>query len=255
MNSIVRRHSIIAHWVSVTVHAVVISLACMFGAPQALWQANVSRGRSSLIVVSIPSPNSVAQPLSVSEPVPVEIETEPVQREKQAPPRPPEQVVPKEVDASQPIDEVPLLTESELPIRSVPPPEMPRVSELPVERPKKKPTITPSLAASASPPPITSPAGADFDTPPTKLPENKPPVYPHAAHLSGHEGRVVLVVTVNHQGSVTQIGIESSSGYASLDSAAVEAVQQWRFSPATLQGAAVKAEILVPIRFTISTSS
>jgi TonB family protein len=55
------------------------------------------------------------------------------------------------------------------------------------------------------------------------------PVYPPAAKQAGIEGNVRLRVTINKDGSVMDIWV--LSGPPTLVKAALEAVQQWRFSP------------------------
>ncbi len=58
-------------------------------------------------------------------------------------------------------------------------------------------------------------------------------------------------VTVSEQGTVAKIALESSSGYASLDNSALNAVRVWRFQPALRGGKPLAMEAIVPIRFTI----
>jgi periplasmic protein TonB len=58
------------------------------------------------------------------------------------------------------------------------------------------------------------------------------PVYPEQARLQGWEGKVTLKLEVMTDGLVGNVSIVSSSGYAILDDAAAQAVQQWRFVPA-----------------------
>ena len=64
------------------------------------------------------------------------------------------------------------------------------------------------------------------------------PVYPEMAKAAGIEGAVVVEVTLDEQGYV--ISARAVSGHPLLREAAVEAARGWRFSPTTLEGAAVK---------------
>ena len=56
-----------------------------------------------------------------------------------------------------------------------------------------------------------------------------PPEYPLIARLSGWEGRVVVHVTFLPNGRPDQFTVGRSSGYESLDKAAIDAVKQWSF--------------------------
>ncbi|MFW6162471.1 MAG: energy transducer TonB, partial [Planctomycetota bacterium] len=49
-----------------------------------------------------------------------------------------------------------------------------------------------------------------------------------------------------------EVRVARSSGHAVLDEAAVAAVRRWRFTPARAGGAAVTAEVEIPIRFRLS---
>jgi TonB family protein len=131
--------------------------------------------------------------------------------------------------------------------------ELPFVHDLvtPPFRHKKTPPTTMAIGA---PKPIevsSDPIGALFDSPPTKLPENAAPVYPPEAQRTGRQGRVVLAVTVNASGIVDRVRVYQTSGHSDLDRVAIEAVENWRFRPATLRDTRVLAEVLVPIKFAI----
>jgi protein TonB len=60
--------------------------------------------------------------------------------------------------------------------------------------------------------------------------ENPPPEYPRRAIRLSIEGRVLIEVTVDAQGSVTACKVLKSSGHDVLDRAALKAVRTWRFS-------------------------
>jgi len=102
--------------------------------------------------------------------------------------------------------------------------------------------VTPA-APMIRPPVITS--GVQYLTAPQ-------PVYPAAARRRGDEGEVLLRVLINAQGGVEQIALERSSGIASLDQAAREAVQRARFQPYVEQGRALPAYVVVPIKFQLT---
>jgi TonB family protein len=64
--------------------------------------------------------------------------------------------------------------------------------------------------------------------PELKLEHRVDPVYPPLAKLAGIEGNVVLDVTVDADGTVSNIKVES--GHPLLVKAALEAVQQWKYA-------------------------
>ena len=76
---------------------------------------------------------------------------------------------------------------------------------------------------------------------------NRPPVYPRDAAMRGEHGVVVLLIHVSDYGVATGADVATSSGYLSLDQAAVEAVRKWRFRPALKDGKAVPFDM--PMRF------
>jgi protein TonB len=80
---------------------------------------------------------------------------------------------------------------------------------------------------------------------------NPAPGYPTRARRRGWEGRVVLEVAVAADGTVNAVEVRESSGYATLDRAARDAVRGWRFSPASEHGVAVADKVTVPVRFAL----
>lgn len=79
--------------------------------------------------------------------------------------------------------------------------------------------------------------------------QNPPPTYPRLSRLRGEEGKVLLHVKVNEQGSVETLQLNQSSGSARLDQAAYDTVSRWRFVPAQQGGESVSAWVIVPILF------
>ncbi len=78
---------------------------------------------------------------------------------------------------------------------------------------------------------------------------NPPPRYPQAARRNGDEGTVMLRVLVNPEGAPVQVELDRSSGSSPLDSAAVDAVRNWRFVPARRGTQNVEGWVRVPIVF------
>jgi periplasmic protein TonB len=60
---------------------------------------------------------------------------------------------------------------------------------------------------------------------------NTPPVYPDTALQKGWEGTVWLKLELNTEGLVERTNVAQSSGFSSLDRAALEAAERWRIPP------------------------
>jgi len=84
-------------------------------------------------------------------------------------------------------------------------------------------------------------------TPPGLLREVKP-VYTDDARRRGVEGDVVLEIVVRRDGSVGSVKVLQGLG-AGLDQRAVDAVRQWRFSPARRYGTPVDVVVEVAVEF------
>jgi len=81
---------------------------------------------------------------------------------------------------------------------------------------------------------------------------NPPPIYPALARRREQQGTVTVRVLVGADGSVERAEIADSSGFDTLDDAALETVRsRWRFVPARHDGLAVESWVLVPIRFAL----
>jgi protein TonB len=78
---------------------------------------------------------------------------------------------------------------------------------------------------------------------------NRPPRYPESARRRGDQGRVIVRVSVSAEGEPLTLSIAHSSGSTALDEAALSAVRQWRFVPASQAGHTVAAQADVPIVF------
>src|ERR1035438_4595723 len=74
------------------------------------------------------------------------------------------------------------------------------------------------------------------------------PVYPEKEHKAGHEGAVVLVLVVGSDGLTREVRVSRTLS-PDFDRAAMDAVNQWRFIPATMNGKPVPVEIDVQVTF------
>ena len=87
---------------------------------------------------------------------------------------------------------------------------------------------------------------------PDALFHNKGPAYPIEAARRRHEGEVLLQLRVGTSGVPEAVTVVRSSGDQSLDRAALEAVQLWRFLPARNNGVAVPFDYLQSINFSLT---
>ena len=147
------------------------------------------------------------------------------------------------------------------------PPEPKKIPPKKVEK-KKEPALPKPLpmAENAIPTPSAQPV---VDSRPTEnkapVPEtyteanfkanygtNPKPTYPPLAVSRGWEGKVLLRVNVSADGLSLSVAVHQSSGHDSLDDAAIEAVEKWKFIPAKKGDKAVPCTVIVPINFTLN---
>jgi protein TonB len=76
---------------------------------------------------------------------------------------------------------------------------------------------------------------------------NRPPVYPNDAAVRHEQGEVLLVIHVSEFGVSAGADVAVTSGVASLDRAALDAVRKWHFRPAMKDGRSVPFDM--PMRF------
>lgn len=116
---------------------------------------------------------------------------------------------------------------------------------------------TPPLRADAVPqPPDPSLDGGRYlrIVPPIVAPQVETrvePVYPEEYRRARVTGLVILEVAVSENGTVDHVSLRRSLA-PELDRAAVNAVRQWKFKPATLDGKPVPALFHVTINFKLS---
>jgi len=75
------------------------------------------------------------------------------------------------------------------------------------------------------------------------------PLYPPSARRQDQEGTVRVRILVDERGRASDVQVARSSGYDSLDDAAVSAVRRWQFIPATENSQAVSAWTEVSVVF------
>ena len=90
-------------------------------------------------------------------------------------------------------------------------------------------------------------AGIAPDTKPTPI-RTPPPVYPDVLRADNVDGTVVLSVAIDEKGEVTECTVTKSTDKR-FETAAVDAVKRWRFSPAKKDNTPVACRVTLPIRF------
>lgn len=138
-----------------------------------------------------------------------------------------------------------------VPRKPAPTPKMPAPILEPTshETPAELAPVTPPPVVEPAPPAPPAPAAitqARFDA---DYLRNPPPPYPPLARRMGEEGKVVLRVSVNPQGTADAVEIRTSSGSNRLDESALKTIRQWKFIPAKRGDIAVQSWVLVPIIF------
>ena len=82
-----------------------------------------------------------------------------------------------------------------------------------------------------------------------KLTKRIEPVYPELAKRARVSGFVILQVTVDEEGNVSQINM--LRGHPLFDDSAVQAVREWKYSPTLLNGKLVPVIAIVPVIFNL----
>lgn len=78
------------------------------------------------------------------------------------------------------------------------------------------------------------------------------PPYPASERRDGHQGTVMLAIEVLENGRIGQVRIDSSSGYARLDEAAVRQAKRWRLKPGMRDGVPVIMWKRIPVHFRLT---
>lgn len=119
------------------------------------------------------------------------------------------------------------------------------------ERPQlvEAPKPPPPPAAGPAPPRAPSAPMASTTRPEPIAGRTPAPRYPLQALRRGERGTVVVRAEVGLDGVPTSVSIADGSGSRSLDRAALDAVQRWRFRPAQANGRPTVGIVNVPIEF------
>jgi len=115
-----------------------------------------------------------------------------------------------------------------------------------LQTPLETPTAS-VLAGLRTPDPVAVPAHGGGQVQLAHLLKSVPPVYPAFARSSHVEGDVALDVFIDAKGNVTELKV--LSGPPILRPAAIDAVRQWKYDPARLDGRPVAIHLVLTVRF------
>lgn len=156
-----------------------------------------------------------------------------------------------------------------------PPDPKPQPRPQPVARPAPRPQPLPVAVADPTPSdnaplvPATPPAPAAQAEPPPALPaapsvpavqlpsstadylNNPAPAYPPLSRRLGEQGKVVIRVLIDTNGTASKAEVRTSSGYDRLDHAALQTVLKWRYVPGKRAGVPEAMWFNVPINFVL----
>lgn len=141
-------------------------------------------------------------------------------------------------------DSLPEVTATDTPVFSDEEPEIAELEPTPEPRPEREPPAQrPGRGGvyAVVPPGGTSP----------EVTRQEPPRYPLMARRARVEGRVVLRGVVRRNGRIDDLQVLRDLPYG-LGDAALEAVRQWRFRPATYQGEPIDVYYTVTVNFRLT---
>ena len=111
--------------------------------------------------------------------------------------------------------------------------------------------VAPTVAAAQDPPPPPKPAPVRVggNIPEPKLLTRVEPVYPADAKANGIQGVVILEITIAKDGSIGSAKV--LRGVPPLDSAALDAVKQWKYQITYVEDNPVEVLMVVTVNFVL----
>jgi protein TonB len=193
-------------------------------------------------VPKTPQPAPKAEPPKPEPPKPEPPLPEPPKPQPPPPPLPPNDVpaVPQPAPPPPPPPETPQPEKPAPPMQPPPPP--------PPAPPTPKPEPAIRLGSGFSPPPAEIEGPLDTIQPGADM-ANTVPVYPVEAARRREHGAVVLELSVDETGAVTDVQILQSSGSNTLDTAARTQLAKWHYRPAIKDGHPVATTVRQIIDF------
>jgi periplasmic protein TonB len=215
--------------ISCALHAVVLTTAAVLGFEVAAAPRTDFTARFMLAVPPPAVPDAAPEAQVVSEPEPL-------------PPLPPEPQSPLDGQVFPP----------DAPGKPPPAPPLPSAPHREVWQAR---LVAPQPEKMQTPPLPVAPVASSAPAQPASIVEarplaaNLPPVYPLDALRAGQQGTVLVELDIDAQGSVSAAHVLMSSGWPSLDSAALESLRRWHFHPGTENGVPAASKFKQPVQF------
>ena len=152
--------------------------------------------------------------------------------------------------AEHPAEKTPVLEHAPaVPLKAVAPKPLP-THTAEVEAPALAMNIAPALPVVAAPVavPVPAPALHHSEVVPAKVLQRVSPNYPSTALRMHITGKVTLSAVIRKDGSVGDVKMVSGSAF--LRESAINAVKQWRYTPAMLDGSPVESSAEIVLNFT-----
>ena len=87
---------------------------------------------------------------------------------------------------------------------------------------------------------------------PPRVMSRQKPKYPPKLKEAGIEGSVKVWVVIDESGAVAATGVQTSSGFPSMDEAACQAMSDWYFEPARRNDKPTTIEVSIWIHFELA---
>jgi protein TonB len=174
-----------------------------------------------------------AQPLVQPEPPPPVVQPQPPQPKPRPKPVPRPEPTPQPVQRVEPSPVAPVVAPPEPPAPPAPPAPAPVVA-------------TPPAPPALPPPPVVQLPSSSAD-----YLNNPKPAYPPLSRRLGEQGKVVVRVFIDVNGTASRAEVQQSSGYERLDRTAVETVLRWRYVPGKRAGVPEAMWFNIPINFVL----
>ena len=133
------------------------------------------------------------------------------------------------------------------------PEPMPLAPVVPPAPPAPPAPPQPVVEAAPPPAPPAPPAPPRIELPSSNADylRNPPPPYPPMSKRLGEQGRVVVRVFIQLDGTASRAEVQRSSGFERLDQTAVQTVLRWRYVPGKRAGVPEAMWFNIPINFVL----
>ena len=112
-------------------------------------------------------------------------------------------------------------------------------------------STAPATDGSTAPAAAAPPARIDLPSASAAYLSNPPPPYPPLSRRLGEQGKVVVRVRIEADGTASAAEVRTSSGFERLDQAALQTVLRWKYVPGKRNGVPEAMWYLIPIQFVL----